>query len=167
MVEQLIIICPDIMDGTPCFFGTRVPIDVLFDNLRDGLSIDEIVDSYPTLTKEIAEKVLANPEHVRRAQAEDQANGIVNLDGPGLMKDVALVLLVSVRPQHLARRDFDRLGRYGGGRTSPHLFLSGDYAVAVAILSAATGTAPRRFQGSSSATRFTGCSAICDITVRR
>jgi uncharacterized protein (DUF433 family) len=34
------------------FRGTRVPVEVLFENLEDGLSIDEIVASYPSLTKD-------------------------------------------------------------------------------------------------------------------
>jgi uncharacterized protein (DUF433 family) len=31
--------------------GTRVPIEVLFENLDDGLTIDAIIDSYPSLNK--------------------------------------------------------------------------------------------------------------------
>ena len=88
-VKQLITIDPDVMSGAPCFFGTRVPIDVLFDNLRDGLSIDEIVDSYPTLTREMVEKVLAHPEQIERAQSAFRANSIMDLDGLPLSKEVA------------------------------------------------------------------------------
>jgi uncharacterized protein (DUF433 family) len=29
-----------------------VPVEVLFENLEDGLSIDEIIESYPSLNKE-------------------------------------------------------------------------------------------------------------------
>jgi uncharacterized protein (DUF433 family) len=43
-VKQLITIDPDIKNGAPCFSGTRVPLDVICDSLRDGLSIDEIAD---------------------------------------------------------------------------------------------------------------------------
>jgi uncharacterized protein (DUF433 family) len=42
---------PDILGGTPVFTGTRLPVAVLFENLVDGLSLDEIIDSYPTLTR--------------------------------------------------------------------------------------------------------------------
>ncbi|MBI5439074.1 MAG: DUF433 domain-containing protein [Nitrosomonadales bacterium] len=43
---------PEILGGTPVFAGTRVPIAVLFENLADGLTLDEILDSYPTLKRE-------------------------------------------------------------------------------------------------------------------
>ena len=33
------------------FRGTRVPVEVLFDNLADGLPLDEIIESYPTLDR--------------------------------------------------------------------------------------------------------------------
>ena len=48
------IICrdPEIMGGRPVFRGTRVPIDVVFDNLADGLSLDEILREYPTLERD-------------------------------------------------------------------------------------------------------------------
>ena len=45
---------PDILGGTPVFTGTRVPIAVLFENLAGGLTLDEILDSYPTLRREQA-----------------------------------------------------------------------------------------------------------------
>ena len=50
---------PEVMGGRTVFAGTRVPVDVLFANLADGLTIDEIIDSYPTLRKEDVLSVLA------------------------------------------------------------------------------------------------------------
>ena len=44
------------------FFGTRVPAAVLFENLADGLSLDEILDSYPTLKREQAIEALHQAE---------------------------------------------------------------------------------------------------------
>nr|VFJ99306.1 MAG: Uncharacterized conserved protein, DUF433 family [Candidatus Kentron sp. LFY]VFJ99438.1 MAG: Uncharacterized conserved protein, DUF433 family [Candidatus Kentron sp. LFY] len=52
MNEQIVTIDPEILGGTPVFTGTRVPISVLFENLADGLGLDEILDSYPTLKRE-------------------------------------------------------------------------------------------------------------------
>jgi uncharacterized protein (DUF433 family) len=43
---------PDILGGTPVFRGTRVPVAVLFENLADGLTIGEVLDSYPSLRRE-------------------------------------------------------------------------------------------------------------------
>jgi uncharacterized protein (DUF433 family) len=41
----------EILGGRPAFRGTRVPVEVLFENLEDGLSIDETIASYPSLNK--------------------------------------------------------------------------------------------------------------------
>ena len=49
---------PEILGGVPVFFGTRVPVAVLFENLAGGLSLDEIVDSYPSVKKEQAIEAL-------------------------------------------------------------------------------------------------------------
>jgi uncharacterized protein (DUF433 family) len=45
---------PQVMGGRVVFRGTRIPVDILFDNLADGLSLDEILDEYPTLNREDA-----------------------------------------------------------------------------------------------------------------
>jgi uncharacterized protein (DUF433 family) len=45
---------PEIMGGRLIFRGTRIPVDILFDNLADGISLDEILDAYPGLSREIA-----------------------------------------------------------------------------------------------------------------
>lgn len=41
---------PSVCHGKPCIKGTRVMISVILDNLADGLSADEIVKEYPSLT---------------------------------------------------------------------------------------------------------------------
>ena len=43
---------PEILGGRPVFRGTRVPVEVLFENLEDGLSINDIIEAYPSLNKE-------------------------------------------------------------------------------------------------------------------
>ena len=51
-IMSVIVRDPDILGGRPVFRGTRVPIDVLFENLEDGLSIEEIAQSYPSLVRD-------------------------------------------------------------------------------------------------------------------
>ena len=51
-MENVFVRDPEILGGRPVFRGTRVPVEVLFENLEDGLSIDEIVVSYPSLSKD-------------------------------------------------------------------------------------------------------------------
>ena len=43
---------PDILGGTPCFTGTRVPIQNLVDYLEGGESIDEFLNGFPTVKRE-------------------------------------------------------------------------------------------------------------------
>ncbi|MEO6844500.1 MAG: DUF433 domain-containing protein [Ginsengibacter sp.] len=49
---------PETMGGTPVFTGTRVPIQTLFDYIEGGDSIDEFLDDYPGVSKEMAIQVL-------------------------------------------------------------------------------------------------------------
>jgi uncharacterized protein (DUF433 family) len=57
-MNDLISIDPEILGGTPCFRGTRVPVTVLFYNLADGLSLDEIFDCYPTMPRAAVQEAL-------------------------------------------------------------------------------------------------------------
>ena len=43
---------PEIMGGTPVFTGTRVPVQTLLDYLKAGESIDDLLDGFPTVTRE-------------------------------------------------------------------------------------------------------------------
>jgi uncharacterized protein (DUF433 family) len=49
---------PEIMGGTPCFAGTRVPIKNLFDLLAHGRTLDYFLEQFPTVTREQATAVL-------------------------------------------------------------------------------------------------------------
>lgn len=46
---------PAIMAGAPVFRGTRVPVYLLADMIRQGTPLDEILDGYPSLTREMVE----------------------------------------------------------------------------------------------------------------
>jgi len=43
---------PRICHGQVCVKGTRIPISVVLDNIAEGLTAEEIVKSYPSLTVE-------------------------------------------------------------------------------------------------------------------
>jgi uncharacterized protein (DUF433 family) len=45
---------PDILGGTPVFVGTRVPFRNLIDYLERKHSLDEFLDSFPTVSREQA-----------------------------------------------------------------------------------------------------------------
>jgi len=47
------IVCnPDVMLGKPVVEGTRIMVELILEKLSDGESVDQILDSYPTLTRE-------------------------------------------------------------------------------------------------------------------
>ena len=47
MAEPVIVIDPEVMSGTPCFRGTRVPFKNLIDYLEGGHSLGEFLRSFP------------------------------------------------------------------------------------------------------------------------
>ncbi len=46
---------PKLLGGEPCFVGTRVPVRSLFDHLKQGNSIDQFLEQFPTVTREQVE----------------------------------------------------------------------------------------------------------------
>jgi uncharacterized protein (DUF433 family) len=42
---------PDIMEGRPCFAGTRVPIDIVLASLDAGKSLAEVREAYAFVTE--------------------------------------------------------------------------------------------------------------------
>lgn len=57
-IQDLISIDPELLSGQPVFKGTRVPVESLFDHLESGLSLDEFLEDFPSVTKERAIAVL-------------------------------------------------------------------------------------------------------------
>ena len=45
---------PDILGGTAVFVGTRVPVQALIDYIEAGHSLQQFLDDFPTVTREIA-----------------------------------------------------------------------------------------------------------------
>ncbi|MBV8858123.1 MAG: DUF433 domain-containing protein [Acidobacteria bacterium] len=57
-IKKLVESDPEKLGGTPVFYGTRVPIQNLFDCLETGETLDEFLDQFPTVTREQALAVL-------------------------------------------------------------------------------------------------------------
>jgi uncharacterized protein (DUF433 family) len=45
---------PDILGGTPVFRGTRVPFQALLDYIEGGQTLDDFLDDFPTVAREMA-----------------------------------------------------------------------------------------------------------------
>jgi uncharacterized protein (DUF433 family) len=58
MNGNVVNIDPEILGGTPVFFGTRVPIKNLFDYLETGDSIELFLEDFDGVSKEQVIKVL-------------------------------------------------------------------------------------------------------------
>jgi uncharacterized protein (DUF433 family) len=58
MDNQVINIDPEILGGTPVFFGTRVPIKNLFDYLETGESIQTFLEDFEGVSKVQVVKLL-------------------------------------------------------------------------------------------------------------
>ncbi len=58
MESKVINIDPEILGGTPVFFGTRVPIKNLFDYLETGDTIETFLEDFEGVTKNQVVKVL-------------------------------------------------------------------------------------------------------------
>jgi uncharacterized protein (DUF433 family) len=43
---------PDVMLGKPVVEGTRINVELILEKLSSGESVDQVLDSYPTLTRE-------------------------------------------------------------------------------------------------------------------
>jgi uncharacterized protein (DUF433 family) len=57
-MEPVIVIDPDIMNGTLCFRGTRVPFKNLIDCIEGGHSLGEFLGQFPTVTHAMAVQAL-------------------------------------------------------------------------------------------------------------
>ena len=60
---------PEILGGTPVFVGTRVPVKSLYDYLEAGDSLDEFLESFPSVTREQAVAALELARTMTEARA--------------------------------------------------------------------------------------------------
>ena len=64
--RQRITVNPDVCHGRACVVGTRVMVSVVLDNLADGESVESILKSYPSLTREDVQAVIAYAAELAR-----------------------------------------------------------------------------------------------------
>jgi len=53
-MQNVIVKDPDILGGEPVFRGTRVPFKVLTDYLEGGDTLDQFLEQYPSVSRELA-----------------------------------------------------------------------------------------------------------------
>jgi uncharacterized protein (DUF433 family) len=62
-LSDLITADPEILGGVPVFKGTRVPVKTLFEYLEKNYTLEEFLECFPSVTREMACKVLERSEH--------------------------------------------------------------------------------------------------------
>lgn len=50
-IQKFITSNPEVMDGLPVFSGTRIPVYIVLDYLSEGMTTDDILKDYPSLTQ--------------------------------------------------------------------------------------------------------------------
>jgi uncharacterized protein (DUF433 family) len=54
------IVCsPDILLGKPIIRGTRISVELILKKMAEGISIEELIEAYPSLTRKDINAVLA------------------------------------------------------------------------------------------------------------
>lgn len=56
--SELIVRDGEILGGTPVFAGTRVPVQALLDYFKHGHSLNEFLEHFPSVRREVAEGLL-------------------------------------------------------------------------------------------------------------
>ena len=64
---------PEILGGTPCFKGTRVPLQNLIDYIEGGDSLDVFLDQFPSVSREQATEALEEMKNALVQKVEQPA----------------------------------------------------------------------------------------------
>jgi len=66
---------PSIAHGKVCIMGTRIPVSVVLDNLAAGITADEIIRSYPSLTLDDVHASVAYGAELARERVIETRSG--------------------------------------------------------------------------------------------
>lgn len=53
-LKDVVVKDADILGGTPVFRGTRVPLQALFDSIEGGETLEEFLEGFPSVSREMA-----------------------------------------------------------------------------------------------------------------
>jgi len=69
-LSQVVQRSPGILGGTPVFAGTRVPIQTMLDYLEAGDRLDDFLEQFPTVTRDLAVAFLELAKEAALAEAD-------------------------------------------------------------------------------------------------
>ncbi len=64
--QDYVTVDPNVCHGQACIKGTRIMVSVVLDNLAAGLTPDEIIHSYPSLSREAVRAAVAYAAELAR-----------------------------------------------------------------------------------------------------
>jgi uncharacterized protein (DUF433 family) len=64
--RDFITVDPAVCHGKACIKGTRIMVSVILDNLAAGMGVDEVRDSYPSLSAESIRAAIAYAAELAR-----------------------------------------------------------------------------------------------------
>lgn len=67
-MQSVVVKNPRILGGTPVFRGTRVPLQLLFDSLERGHTLEEFLAGYPSVSREMAIAALQEAQQLLAAK---------------------------------------------------------------------------------------------------
>ena len=67
-MDTWIVADPEHLGGSPRVRGTRISVALLLESLAAGMSIEDLVDAYPSLTEESVRGVLLELSHRKDLQ---------------------------------------------------------------------------------------------------
>jgi len=68
-LNSAIISDPEVMGGTPVLAGTRVPFQTLLDYVESGAPLEEFLDDFPSVSRELAVSALQQAGDLALAHA--------------------------------------------------------------------------------------------------
>lgn len=76
-IRDLISIDQETLGGQTVFKGTRVPVESLFDHLEAGISLDQFLEDFPTVTRDQAVALLDWASRLLNTKNLDQLYAVV------------------------------------------------------------------------------------------
>ena len=67
--QEYIVVDPGVCHGKACIKGTRIMVSTILDNLAAGLTPDEIIRSYPALSREAVQAAIAYAADLSRERS--------------------------------------------------------------------------------------------------
>lgn len=69
--QDYITVNPNVCHGQACIKGTRIMVSVVLDNLAAGLTPDELIQSYPGLTRDAIQAAITYAAELAREKVVD------------------------------------------------------------------------------------------------